>query len=304
MQIVTELHRPARKKFKRLHVVLKGIDDLWQADLVDMKAFSKYNNGYKYILTIIDGFSKVAWGIPLKNKSSASVCGSMHGIFQKSNRFPRNLHTDFGTEFYNSTFKDLMTKYNINHYSTYSHLKASIVERFNRTLKEKMWKTFSFFGTYKWIDKIDSLVNEYNNTKHSTIKLKPIEVNSKEIERKLLSTVYKKSRPFVKSKYKIGDYVRVSKYKGNFEKGYTPNWSPEIFKIIAVNTKFPVTYKLEDYQSLPIAGRFYEQELQKTNDENNYLIEKILKSNRDKYFVKWYGFDDLHNSWINKAEII
>lgn len=303
-QIVNELHRSARKNFTRRHVVLKGIDDLWQADLVDMQSFKKYNKGFNYILTIIDGFSKFAWAVPLKNKSSESVCNSINEIFYKFKRIPQNLQTDCGKVFYNAAFEKLMKKHAINHYSTYSHLKASIVERFNRTLKNKMWKLFSFHGTYKWIDKIDSLINEYNNTKHRTIKMCPIEVNSKEIEQKLLQTVFCYVRPLVKNKFKIGEYVRVSKYKGVFEKGYTPNWSPEIFKIIALSKKFPVTYKLQDYQFKQIAGCFYEYELQKTKNSNNFLVEKILKRKGNQIFVKWYGFDDSHNSWVNKSDLI
>lgn len=303
-QVVNELHKSSRKNFPRRRVVLKGIDDLWQADLVDMNSFAKFNHDNKYILTIIDGFSKYAWGVPLKNKSSLSIIQSFESVFKNYKRAPRNLHTDFGTEFYNKHFEKLMKKFNINHYSTYSHLKASIVERFNRTLKSKMWKMFSYRGSYKWIDKIDYLLEEYNNTKHRTIKLAPVDVNSKKIEKKLLNTVFKITHKLVKNRYKVGDYVRVSKYKGVFEKGYTPNWSPEIFKIMGVCNKFPVTYKLEDYQHKPIAGRFYETELQKTKNHTAFLIEKVLKKKNNRLYVKWYGFDNSHNSWINKTEIL
>lgn len=299
-QIVNELHRPARKKFIRCKVILKGIDDLWQADLVDMKAFSSKNENNKYILTVIDCFSKYAWAVPLKSKSSSVIINSFQKIFDESQRIPKNLQTDFGKEFYNKHFKTLMEKYVINHYSTYSHLKASIVERFNRTLKQNMWKMFSYQGSYNWTTILEKLVRGYNNTKHTKIKMKPIDVNSTIIEKKLLNTVYKNENVLVKNKFQNGDYVRISKYKGIFEKGYSINWSPEIFKIIAVNNKYPPTYKLEDYRHIPIAGRFYEHELQKTKNHKAFLIEKVLKKKNDKFFVKWYGFDNSHNSWINK----
>lgn len=304
-QIVQEIHKPSRKKFIRRRVILKGIDDLWQADLVDMNAFSKYNDNYKYILTVIDCFSKYAWALPLKTKSSSAVTELMNTIFINDKRVPKNIQTDLGKEFYNKLFKNLIINNNINHYSTYTHLKASIVERFNRTLKEKMWKMFSYRGSYKWIDKIANLLNVYNNTKHRTIKMTPVEVNSKEIENKLLNTVFKINHKLFKNKYKVGEFVRVSKYKGIFEKGYTPNWSTEIFKIIGVNNKFPVTYKLQDYQKKFIAGCFYESELQKTKDHKAYLVEKVLKKKKnDLVFVKWYGFDESHNSWIDKKQIL
>lgn len=303
-QVVRELHKPARKNFPRRRVVLKGIDDLWQADLVDMIAFAKFNNKYKYILTIIDCFSKYAWCVPLENKLSSSVVEALKNIFEKEKRVPKNLHTDFGKEFYNNNFKRLMGKFIINHYSTFSHLKASIVERFNRTLKEKMWRMFSYRGSYKWIDKLDDLVYEYNRTVHRTIKMAPINVHSKTIERKLLNTVYKYQHRLVKNKFKIGDFVRVSKYKGVFEKGYTPNWSPELFEIVNLSNKYPATYKLKDYKNQHIAGRFYESELQKTKNRKAFLIEKVIRQKNNQIFVKWFGFDNTHNSWINKSQIL
>ena len=303
-QIVNELHKPSRINFIRRKVILKSIDDLWQADLVDMIEFVKLNNGYKYILTVIDGFSKYAWAIPLKHKSSLCVSDAMQNIFDQEKRTPKNLQTDMGKEFYNKTFQNLMKANAINHYSTYTHLKASIVERFNRTLKTKMWKMFSYLGSYKWCDKLKHLLDNYNNTKHRTIKMKPSEVNSSAIEKYLLETVYKNSNQLSLNRYNIGDFVRVSKYKGVFQKGYTPNWSPEIFEIIAVNKKHPVTYVVKDYQNQIIAGRFYEHELQKTKNHTAFLIEKVLKRKGDQIFVKWYGFDNTHNSWINKSSVL
>ncbi len=107
----------------------------------------------------------------------------MQNIFDESKRVPKNIQTDNGTEFYNKEFKTLMDKYNINHYSTYTHLKASIVERFNRTLKEKMWREFSMQGTYKWINILNKLIMEYNNTKHRTLKNTPNEMNEEALVR-------------------------------------------------------------------------------------------------------------------------
>ena len=121
-----------------------------------------------------------------------------------------------------------MEEYNIRHYSTFSNLKASICERFNRTLKTKMWKEFNFRGTYKWIDILPDLVSKYNNTKHRTVKMKPKDVTSSTADP--LKRIYQ-SRPSVtsKPKFKVGDHVRVSKYKHAFEKGLTPNFTAESF---------------------------------------------------------------------------
>lgn len=302
-QIVEELHKNARKNFKRRRVIVKDINETLQADLVEMLPYAKINKNNKYLLTVIDIFSKYAWAIPVKNKTGKEIAAAMFQILKDLSSPPKNIHTDLGKEFYNVNFKSLMEKYGINHYSTYSTMKASIVERFNRTLKEKMWKQFSLQGTYKWLNILQPIVNKYNDTIHSTIKMRPNQVKKKHTA-KLLSTVYANMKIFTGHKFNIGDYVRVSKYKNIFDKGYTPNWSTEIFKIIKVQITNPVTYLLQDYQNEPVKGGFYEYELLKVKNPNTYLVEKIIRRKADKVFVKWLGFDSSHNSWINKKDMI
>ncbi|KAI8123526.1 putative uncharacterized transposon-derived protein F54H12.3 [Lucilia cuprina] len=267
-----------------------------------MGNYSTYNKNYRYLLTVIDTFSKFAWGAPLKTKTGPEVVQAMDNIF-KLGRIPKNLQTDDGKEFFNKYFKKLMDKHNINHYSTFSRMKASIVERFNRTLKGMMWKEFSFNGSYYWLDVYKDLIDAYNNKVHRTIKLAPINVNSTN-EKKLLNTVYNNIKKYKISKFNVGDYVRISKYKHIFEKGYTPNWTTEIFKIKSVKNTFPTTYLLEDYRGNPIEGGFYDEELSKTKYPDTYLVEKVLKTKGEKVFVKWLGFSNQHNSWINKQEVL
>uniref|UniRef100_A0ABD2W899 Integrase catalytic domain-containing protein n=1 Tax=Trichogramma kaykai TaxID=54128 RepID=A0ABD2W899_9HYME len=282
-----------------------AIDDTWQADLVEMIPYAKVNSGYKYLLTVIDVFSKNAWAIPVKTKTAEDVSRAMASILS-SDKHPKNLHTDNGKEFYNSTFSQLMKKFKINHYSTFTHMKASICERFNRTLKEKMWRLFSLNGNYKWLDALPKLLNDYNNTVHRTIGMKPKDVK-KSNEKELLLRYDAMSLPFTtqpKEKFKVGDKVRISKAKHVFEKGYTPNYTTEIFTISKVVKTQPVTYHLKDYQDQPISGAFYEQEISLANYPDVYLIEKIVKKKNDKIFVKWLGFDESHNSWINKDDYV
>ncbi|XP_071052936.1 uncharacterized protein [Onthophagus taurus] len=148
--LVNELHAPARRHYRRRRVLLHGLLDLYQADLVEMIPYASVNKGYKYILTVINAFSKYAWALPLKTKTGKEVTQAMKDILHsKKNITPSNLQTDNGKEFYNSDFQKLMEQLNINHYSTYSTLKSSIIERFNRTLKNKMWKEFSMQGNYR-----------------------------------------------------------------------------------------------------------------------------------------------------------
>lgn len=302
--IAHELHTPARKHFKRRKVVVKGFDNHWQCDLIDMQKYSSFNKGYKHMLTVIDVFSKYAWVKPLKTKTAKEISIAMEDIF-KLGRIPKHLQSDLGTEFYNEEFKKLMVKYKINHYSTYSSLKASVVERFNRTLKNLMWKRFTVNGSYNWIDMINGLVKLYNTKKHSTIKMKPSEV-SKHNEKELLDTVYayKKPKTKTKQKFEMDDYVRISKYKGQFEKAYTPNFSTEIFRIVQVLSTDPITYKLVDEENQPIAGGFYQEELVKVKHNDIYLVEKVIKKKGDNVLVKWLGFPSSKNSWTHKNNII
>lgn len=301
-KIINELHKQARKNFPRRSVNVKGINDLMQIDLVEMQPYAKFNKNHKYLLTAIDVFSKKAFAKPVINKTAKSVADAMESIFKENGSTPDHIQSDNGKEFYNKIFKNLMDKYNIKHYSSYSSLKASVVERFNRTLKNKMWKVFSLRGTYKWIDIIKNLISTYNKTIHRTIKMAPNEVNSNN-EALLLRTVHNKPSKYVKNKFNIGDVVRISKFKSVFDKGYTPNFSTELFRIISCNRKFPVTYQLEDMKQSPIAGQFYEMELQRTNYPDSYLVEKVLRSKGDQVFVKWLGFPSSENSWIKRSSL-
>lgn len=303
-QVVDEIHKPARKNFKRRKVIVKGLNDLIQADLVEMLPYAKNNKGYRYILIVINVFSKFVWAQPIKQKNAKDVTAAMKIIISQMNKVPHNLQTDLGKEFYNKDFKALMESFNINHYSTFSNLKASIVERVNRTLKNLMWKYFSLQGSYNWLNTLPSIIHQYNNTVHSTIKMKPIEVGEKS-SKKLLKTVYNRIKAVDprKRKFKIGDFVRISKHREAFKKGYTPNWSNEIFNIRKVNFSNPVTYLLQDQSGQNIQGSFYTEELLKTKYPDIYLVEKVLKTKGKRVFVKWLGFDNTHNSWINKTDL-
>lgn len=165
-----------------------------------------------------------------------------------------------------------------------------------------MWKEFSMNGSHQWIDILKNLVKNYNEKKHRTIKMRPCDVTIND-EKHLLSSVHRHIKIAERRKYKVGDPVRISKYKHVFDKGYTPNWTTEIFKIGKIQNTYPVTYLLEDYEGNPIKGGFYELELTRAMYPDFYLVEKILKTRGDKVFVKWLGFSSRHNSWINKNEV-
>ena len=236
------------------------------------------------MLTIIDVFSKYAWAVPVKEKTDSDDTAARTSILQQS-RKPTNVQTDRGKEFYNATFQSLMQRYGINLYSTYSNLKASIFERFNRTLKQKMWIQFSLRGMYKWLDILSNLLMEYNNSKHRTTGIKPNDITLAS-EAEVLVKFTPQTKVIKKPKFKIGEKVRVCKIKPVFEKGYTPNWSTEIFTISQVMATNPVTYKLKDYRDQPIAGEFYEKELLYVKYPDVYLVEKVLKNRGKQIYVK------------------
>ncbi|GJQ66449.1 hypothetical protein Trydic_g13274 [Trypoxylus dichotomus] len=265
-----------------MRVIIKGLDDLWQVDLAQFLSYSRENLGNKYILVVIDCFSKYLWTGALKVKSANEVKDAMDDILLQG-RVPKNLQTDAGKEFCNRQFKELMDKHHINHYSMYSTKKASIAERVIRTIKNKLYKAFSLRGSYKWIDILPRVTDKYNNTKHRTIKMKPCDVTTKN-EQHLLSIVYSSIKMMGKHKFKVGDIVRISKYKGVFAKGYVPNWSTELFKISKLQITNPATYLLVDMNGRPIPGSFYEPELQKTKHEDVYLVERVFRRKGNKLY--------------------
>ena len=298
--LAEELHKPVKRKFRKRRVLVSGIDKIWAADLADMQALSKENEGYKFLLLVIDTFSKYGWIVPLKDKKGETIVKALKEIFKESGRRPDKLWTDKGREFFNKDVRDLVYLY-----ATENEEKSSIAERWIRTMKEKMFKYFTDNNTYNYIDALPELVEDYNNTVHSSTKLTPTDASKEENElkvwRNLYPDRYKTSR--LNPKFSVGDKVRITKKKKDFEKGYTARWTEEIFTIKEIRETNPITYKLEDLQGEEIEGTFYEPELQKT-EQQIYRIEKIIKKEKGRSFVKWKGYSDKFNSWVDNKDLI
>ena len=296
-----ELHKPKRKNYPRRRIIVNHIDEIFAADLVEMQKFDKLNKGYRYLITCIDIFSKFAWVIPLKDKKGITIKNALQKIFNK--RKPKFLWTDRGTEFYNKQVQDLLNENNIKLYSTNnSEIKSAVVERFNRTFKNMMYKKFTENNNTIFHNILNGLVNNYNNKYHSTIKMSPIE-GSKKINEKKIKNIYNFEKTKKPGKFKVGDRVRLSLEKNIFEKSYETNWTEEIFEIYDIKYSNVPYYYLKDLNNEKLDGTFYEQELQKTKQDDLYTIEKILKTNKDKIYVKWRGYDNSFNSWINKNTV-
>ena len=206
-QLAKEVFSPRITKFRRQRIIPLRKDETWSADLIDKSSLSKYNNNYKFILTVIDIFTKHSWAIPLKNKSGLSITNgfkivlSEHPQGGSEPRKPEKLWVDRGSEFYNKTFKSLLKEYGTGKaalgtdlYSTYSDLKAVFIERFNRTLLHIINKPMFINGDGNWVNILNDAVVTYNNNIHSTINMTPIK--------------YTFSFKNIKPKLNVGDYVR------------------------------------------------------------------------------------------------
>ena len=255
--LADELHKPAIKKFNKRKVYSQFKDNIWGVDLADMQSLSRKNKGIKYLLCVIDLYSKYAFVIPLKDKEGISIVNAFDKIIKESERTPNNMWVDQGSEFYNNNFKKWLSDNNIIMYSNYNEGKSVAAERFIRTLKNKLYKHMTATGKNVYYDVLDDIVNKYNNIKHNTIKMKPIDVKNNK-------RVYIDEHNEKDSRFKVADRVRISKFKNIFAKGYTPNWSTEIFIVDKINDTVPYTYNLKDLNNEEIIGSFYDRELQKT----------------------------------------
>ena len=223
-QLADELHKPCIRKFKRRKMYFSFNDNIWGVDLADMQLISKLNEG-KYLLCVIDLFSKYAWVAPLKDKKGASIVNAFQSILNNSKRKPNKIWVDYGSEFYNNVFKNFLKDNDISVYSTHNEGKSVIVERFIKTLKNKIYKHMTTVVKNVYFDDLDDIVDKYNNTYHSLIKMKPKDVTDSSFVK------YSEESNEKDPKFKTGNHVRISKYKNIFAKGYTPNWSEEIFVV-------------------------------------------------------------------------
>ena len=259
-EIANELHKPV-KKIKTFRKVFSNyINEIFAIDLIELLEFEKENQGYKYIIFCIDVYSRYAFYEPMKNKSGPETSKALENIFKKASNPPKKIWTDEGKEFYNKNVDSLRKKYNdIIIYSTYGNAKASIVERFNRTIKNMMYKQFTINGNHKWINIINDLVNKYNNKKHSSIENKtPKLVYDNKIT--IISNSNDNRKQDDKPLYNVSDKVRVSYKRMVFDKGYLPKWSYEIFTVNEIINSTPITYKIKDENNEIIKGCFYADE--------------------------------------------
>ena len=260
-------------------------------DLVDMSPFFRSNKGYKYLLTVIDVYSKYGWIVPLKTKTIKEVAQTFRKLLR--NGHPNRLWTDKGTEFYNRQLKGVLKANDVMLCSTENEEKSSVVERWKRTTKNIMWKYFTANSTQKYIDVLPSMVDKYNSTYHRSIKLTPSDARNPSNYQHVYNALYGNVRKSTSPKFHVVDKVRITRKKGTL--GFTPNWTEELLTISSVEATNPTTYTIKDQLGEPVRGSFYEQQLQLSVQEI-FRIERVLRKKKHQVYIKWKGYSNTFNS--------
>ena len=301
------LHKPIRLRFRRRRTIVSGIGEQFQCDLIDVQKLKGENDGYSYLLTCIDVFSKVAFVRAIKKKSSNYVIPALESIFNISK--PKRFQTDKGSEFLGRAVQKYLREKGIKHFTSENEtIKASIIERFQRTFQDRLWRFFTKTNSYRYIEVLSELEKSYNESYHRSIKRRPIDVNKKN-EEEVWQTLYGNDLIYKKrEKLKVGVRVRISKLRPRFQKSFMKNWSEELFTVSRVLDTQPITYIIKADDGEEIKGSFYAQELQQVGEKTIYKIEEVIrekKGSRGKVFclVKWLGYPGKFNSWIEKRSI-
>ena len=249
------------------------IDDVWSLDILDLKDYGPENNrGYRYVLVIMDNFSKFGWTIPLKNKNAQTIKDAFENILINSKRKPNLIESDRGKEFYNNIFQDFLNKNSIKLYSRNSSYGAVFAELFNRTIRDLLKKIVFEHGDAKWIDVLPTITKQYNNRTHSSTKLSLKDASLKKNEGFVYKNLLDK-RKKVKPKFQINDLVRVADLRKTFSKGDTTNWSYNLYKITEIINDTIPSYKIDNLKE-----RYNESLLKKTElslKENNSVKKKL-----------------------------
>ena len=265
--------KPPKRNYNTNKTDVYHIDDIWSLDILDLKDYgSKNNRGYRYVLVIIDNFSKFGWTIPLKNKNAQTIKDSFENILTSSKRKPNLIETDRGKEFYNNIFQDFLNKNNINLYSRNSSYGAIFAERFNRTIRDLLQKIVFEQGDANWIDVLPTITKQYNNRIRSSTKLSPKDASLKKNEGYVYKNLLDK-RKKVKPKFQINDLVRTADLKKTFSKGDTTNWSYKLYKITEIINDTIPSYKIDNLKE-----RYNESLLKKTGltmKENKDVMKKL-----------------------------
>ena len=300
-------HHPIIHRFARKRVVTRGLNDVWDVDLMDMSNLAKYNQGVTFIAIFIDIFSRYLYVESMKNKSTAETLKAIKMVFTKSKQQPETFRSDAGKEFLGKEVKQYLVDREIYQQITRNDTKANYAERVIRTLKKKFYRYLYHNKTHKYIDVLQSLVDGYNENYHSRINCAPSMIN-KENEAQVWAKQYlpKKSVKVkeIKFKFSPGNLVHISNVRTPFSCGFGQTFSEEIFKIRYQFGTVPTTYILEDLNKDKVSGLFYEPELVLVRGQGKdaeYQVEKILeeriRKGQKQVLIKWKRYPETFNSW-------
>ena len=301
------------KRIKRSRVIVEGLYDQFDADLADYQQLKEENDGIRFLLLVIDVFSRRIWVEPLKTKENVNVLKAFEKIFQQG-FIPRRLRTDQGGEFKAKIMKEFYKHYNITHFVSMNDVKANYAERAIKTIKSKLGRFMTFHQTGRYIDSLQDIIYSYNNTKHKSIGMTPREV-SKDNEDSLKWIQYRprdsynpRGRRLPQFQFQVGENVRIPHLSTAFAREYRERWTEEIFTIAERYRRDGVNiYKLEDKKKETILGTFYEGELQSVlgNQKKQWIVERIVKDRgygrEREALVKFKGWPEYYNRWVSYA---
>ncbi|TKR73909.1 hypothetical protein L596_021154 [Steinernema carpocapsae] len=302
------VHRPRHVNFPRNKVKAAGLYTHLEADICDFQKLKESNDGYAYALTVVDVASRQVFAFPLKTKSPKEVRKAFEKLHSEHGVYFMFCYTDSGKEFLGKEMQDFFKTHNIHHGTAKNQaVKASIVERFNRTLKERIYKYFTSTGyENRWIDVLPKIVKAINESVNRTTGYAPASINAQNFE-KLFKSEQKDTK---KPKFAVGNTVRISKHKTIFRKGYLPRFSFEVFKISKVlRHQARTTYKIVDFENEPIIGTFYQEELVPSDKESGIYRVDVLKKRKlrgkpAEVYVHFKGYQDKHDKWMPESDLL
>lgn len=308
------IHKPRRINFPRQKTIGAGFLTDVHVDLADFQKISKKNKGANFALVAIDVLSKRVFCVPIKSKRSTDMVNAFKDLFSQMPMKPIRIFSDKGKEFTNSELKNFFKEEGVEKYTANSTtVKASLAERAIRNIKQRLYRYMSEKQTLEWISALPMIIDGINKSKSRVHGMRPIDVNfdnAQEVWEKIYGPKSNLIRPAIKKypRYMKDDFVRMSRNKGVFHKGYYPSWSDEILEIEKVKRQNPIRYKVRDDKGELFDGYFYEPDLQKVkkDESTTYRIEKILRKKKDKdgnilYLVKF--FDYPNPEWIKDNDI-
>ena len=310
-------HVPVRYKFPRNRVVVSGMNQLCDSDLLSMQNLAGENDGFSWILTLIDVFSKFAYCEALKSKSSQEVTEAFRRILVRAKEDGRRfyqLRTDLGSEYKNFRFQKLMREFSISHFFTWNQeIKSNIAERFQRTLKLKLSRIMTKRRSGKWVDVLQEVIHSYNHTYHRSIEMTPANVTEGKVEQEVWRNLYESDPQPVKQdgiyKFDVGDTVRLSHTAKVFRREFHQRWTTEVFRVSSRKRRGPYNiFTISDLNGEELKGSFYSWELQLISIDlsGSFQIDHVIRTKKTRgvkmFLVRWRGYSSKFDSWISEKD--